>query len=93
MCGVSTTRSDCWSDILLRGFERVTQQCEAGRLNFFHNDNAPATAAFSVCHFLAKNELLNAHYQSDLAPCDFFMFSRIKRDMKGQCFDNVENVK
>ena len=32
-------------------------------------------------------------YSPDLAPCDFFMFPRMKRDLKGKCFQNVEEVR
>ena len=31
-------------------------------------------------------------YFPDLAPCDFFLFSRMKRDLKGKRFQNVEEV-
>lgn len=63
---------------------------------FFHHDNAPAHAAISVRQFLAKNNMTplpHAPYSPDLAPCDFFLFPRMKRDMKGQRFDDVEAVK
>ena len=63
---------------------------------FFHHDNAPAHAAISVRQFLAKNTMIplpHASYSPDLAPCDFFLFPRMKRDMKGQRFDDVEAVK
>ena len=29
----------------------------------------------------------------DLAPCYFFLFQRMKRDLKGKCFENVEEVR
>ena len=32
-------------------------------------------------------------YSPDLATCDFFLFSRLKRDMKGKRFSTVEEVK
>jgi len=32
-------------------------------------------------------------YSPDLAPCNFFLFSRMKRDLKGKCFQNVEEVR
>lgn len=63
---------------------------------FFHHDNAPAHTAISVRQFLAKNNmspLPHAPYSPDLAPCDFFLFPRMKRDMKGQRFDDVEAIK
>lgn len=63
---------------------------------FFHHDNAPAHAALSVRQFLAKNgmtPLPHAPYSPDLAPCDFFLFPRMKKDMKGHRFSDVEEVK
>ena len=59
---------------------------------FFHQNNAPA---HTVTHFLAKNGMVllpHAPYLSDLAPCDFFLFPRMKRSMKGHRFDNIEEV-
>ena len=58
--------------------------------------NAPPHAAISVHQFLAKNNMTHlphASYSPDHALCDFFLFLRMKRDMKGQRFDDVEAVK
>ncbi|PNF22071.1 hypothetical protein B7P43_G09295 [Cryptotermes secundus] len=54
---------------------------------FFHHDNAPAHTALSVRQFLTKNGMTpvsHPPYSPDLAPCDFFLFPRMKRDMKGK---------
>ena len=32
-------------------------------------------------------------YSPDLAPCDFFLFPRLKKNMKGKRFGTVEEVK
>jgi len=32
-------------------------------------------------------------YSPDLAPCDFFLFPRMKRDLKGKSFQNVEEAR
>ena len=32
-------------------------------------------------------------YSPDLAPCDFFPFHRMKRQMKGKCLADVSKVK
>jgi len=32
-------------------------------------------------------------YSPDLEPCDFFRFPRMKRDLKGKRFQNVEEVR
>jgi len=31
-------------------------------------------------------------YSPDLAPCDFFLFPRIKKELKGRRFDKVEHL-
>jgi len=61
-----------------------------------HHDNAPAHTALSVPQFLTKNRMTTAShhpYSPDLAPCDFFLFPRMKRDLKGKRFQNVDEVK
>jgi len=63
---------------------------------FFHHDNAPAHTALSVRRFLTKNGMTTVPHpphSSDLAPCDFFLFPRMKRDMKGKRFADIEEVK
>ncbi|PNF31047.1 hypothetical protein B7P43_G17721 [Cryptotermes secundus] len=52
---------------------------------FSHDDNVPAHTALSVRQFLTKNGMTpvpHPPYSPDLAPCDFFLFPRMKRDMK-----------
>ena len=60
-----------------------------------HHENAPAHTTLSVRQFLMKNGMttaLHPPYSPDLAPCDFFLFPRMKRGLKGKCFQNVEEV-
>nr|CAH7750035.1 unnamed protein product [Callosobruchus chinensis] len=60
------------------------------------HDNAPAHTALSVKQFLTKNgmtPIVHPPYSPDLAPCDFFLFPRLKKDMKGKRFASVEEVK
>ena len=59
-----------------------------------HQDNAPAHNSF-VRQFLAgKNIPVLNHppYSPDLAPCDFFLFPKIKIQLKGTHFLTVEEV-
>jgi histone-lysine N-methyltransferase SETMAR len=54
-----------------------------------HHDNAPCHAALSVREFLAKHSIPVAPhppYSPDLAPCDFFLFPRLKSTLKGKRF-------
>ncbi|GFX48184.1 mariner Mos1 transposase [Trichonephila clavipes] len=62
----------------------------------FHQDNAPAHSALSFERFLAKHSipvLEHPPYSPDLAPCDFFLFPKVKSALKGTRFESVEAVK
>jgi [histone H3]-lysine36 N-dimethyltransferase SETMAR len=46
--------------------------------------------------FLTKNvikPIVHPSFSPDLASCDFFLFPRLKKNMKGKRFDTVEEVK
>ena len=61
-----------------------------------HHDNAPAHSSLLVRNFLAKNNTVimpQPPYSPDLAPCDFFLFPRLKRPMKGRRFATIEEIK
>ena len=61
-----------------------------------HHDNAPAHSSLLVRNFLAKNNTLimpQPPYSPDLAPCDFFLFPRLKRPMKRRRFATIEEIK
>ena len=60
-----------------------------------HHDNAPAHSSLLVHNFFAKNNtviMLQPPYSPDLALCDFFLFPRLKRPMKGR-FATIEEIK
>lgn len=49
-----------------------------------------------VREFLAKNNTLimpQPPYSPDLAPCDFFLFPKLKRPMKGRRYATIEEIK
>lgn len=61
-----------------------------------HHDNAPAHKSLLVSSFLAKNStsiMPQPPYSPDLAPCDFFLFPKLKRPMKGRRFATIEEIK
>jgi len=61
-----------------------------------HQHNAPAHNALTVKQFLAnKNITVLQHppHSPDLAPCDFYLFPKIKSVLKGTHFVSAENVK
>ena len=60
-----------------------------------HHDNAPAHRSFKVSQFLAKNNMTVIPHppcSPDLAPCDFFLFPKLKVRMKGRRFDTIEEI-
>ncbi|UYV77797.1 hypothetical protein LAZ67_15002329 [Cordylochernes scorpioides] len=61
-----------------------------------HHDNAPAHTSLLVRDFLAKNNALmmpQPPYSPDLAPCDFFLFPKLKRPMKGRRYATLDEIK
>jgi hypothetical protein len=45
---------------------------------------------FSFC--LAKNEIRRAPYSPDMAPCNFLLFPKLKRPLKGKRFQTRANI-
>ena len=61
-----------------------------------HHNNAPAHTSHLVQQFLAKHSTARLHqppYSPDLAPCDFFLFPRLKKVLKGHRFEATEDIK
>ena len=61
----------------------------------FHHDNAPAHSSNLVHQFLAKHKIVQLRqpsYSPDIAPCDFFMFPKMKMALKGKRFDDIETI-
>ena len=60
-----------------------------------HHDNAPAHDVLRVCKFLAKNSITKMDhppYSSDLAPCDFWLFPKLKNVLKGKGFADLSDI-
>ena len=63
---------------------------------FLHHDNAPSHTALVLREYLAKNStniVPQPPYLPDLAPCDFWLFSKLKRPLRGHRFDSIEEIK
>ena len=61
-----------------------------------HHDNVPAQNALSVKRYLGKNNIPVMElppYSPDLAPCDIFLFPKVKSALKGTRFESVNEVK
>jgi len=60
-----------------------------------HHDNVPAHNALSIQEFLAKKNipiLPHPPYSPDLAPCDFYLFPKLKSKLKSHHFRTMENI-
>ncbi|KAL4131595.1 hypothetical protein QTP88_008888 [Uroleucon formosanum] len=88
-----------YKDVLMRLREKIRKKCpEKWRTEtwFLHHDNAPAHSALSIREFLADKKIPvvpHPPYSPDLAPCDFFLFPKLKFALKGQRFQDVEEIK
>ena len=61
-----------------------------------HHDNAPAHTALSIRQLLAERNIATLKqppYSPDLAPCDFFLFPKIKFVLKGTHFPDIDSIK
>ena len=61
-----------------------------------HHDNASAHNALEIREFVAKNNIAvleQQPYSPDLAPCDFFLFPKLKEVIKGTRFQDSEAIK
>jgi hypothetical protein len=60
-----------------------------------HHDKAPSHTSFLTQQFLSKNKMAvipHPLYSPDLAPCEFFLFPKIKLKLKGRRFDKNEEI-
>ena len=60
-----------------------------------HHDSTPAHAALSVAQFWTSKcigVMLQPPYSPDIAPCDFFLFQKVKSALKGHHFESTEDI-
>lgn len=65
------------------------------RQHFLHHDNAPSHKAKKTQEFLAAsgiNVLEPPPYSPDLAPCDFWIFPKLKEPLRGKTFETEEEI-
>ena len=86
-------------------YEKVLRKLSAlakkrrGKLHrqiLFHHDNAPAHTAKTVTTTLREFRweiLSHPPYSPDLAPCDFFLFPKLKEHLKGTRFQSINEAK
>ena len=81
---------------LMRSVREKRRELYEKKTWLLHHDNAPVHNALSICEFLAKNNIAvleQPPYSPDLAPCDFFLFSKFKGVMKGTRFPEIQAIK
>jgi len=60
-----------------------------------HQDNAPAHASLLICSYLAKRQtsvVPHSPYSPDIAPADFFLFPKLKPNLKERRFQTIEEI-
>ena len=80
--------------------ERLRKWIQRVRRDFeddwvLQHDNATAHTALSIREFLVKINipvLPRPPYSPDLAPCDFYLFPKLKSKLKGHHFRTMENI-
>ena len=98
ICTSSTDSSSC---LLQRCLGRIRKRVQRVRRDIAddwvqQHDNTPAHTALLIREFLAKKNipvLPHPPYSPDLAPCDFYLFSKLKSKLKGHHFGTMENTK
>ena len=62
----------------------------------FHQDNAPVHNSILVTDYLTKmgiKTVPHPHYSPDLAPGDFCLFPKLKENLRGCCYETIEEMK
>ena len=60
-----------------------------------HHNNALAHSLNIMQQFLAKDKVVQLRqppYNPDIAPCDFWMFQKLKMALKGKRFEDIETI-
>lgn len=91
-----TVNGQYYADVIRRLKDRVHRVRPEKKDDWvLHHDNAPVHTCLAVAQILARNNvatLPQPPYSPDLAPSDFFLFPRMKKDLKGKRFGTVAAV-
>ena len=100
--GVRTTRPNNYQRILVRGYASPPWGCAAQKARTVDSANLTTplrqrTCPFfsSIQTFLVKRNSPQLHQQPycpDMAPCDFWLFSKSKMSLKGTRFESREDI-
>ena len=81
---------------LLRSVKEKRRDSWESSTWLLHHDNAPAHTALGIRKFLADKNITvleQPPYFPDLAPCNFFLFSKVKNIIKGTHFSSTDDMK
>jgi hypothetical protein len=92
-----TANQHCYLEILARLREAVRRRRPELWPDawILHHDNAPVNEALAVWEFLANKSILKLNhppYSPDLAPCDFWLFLKLKTALKGHRFSDITDI-
>jgi hypothetical protein len=86
------------STVIFGSVDKVTGMCSEEKWSYkwiLHHGNAPEHDAFGVCKFLAKDsntKMDHPPFSPDLAPCDFWLFPKLKYALKGQRSADLSDI-
>jgi [histone H3]-lysine36 N-dimethyltransferase SETMAR len=93
--GRRTVNAEWYTTICMPEVLSALRHGSPNRRILLHEDNAPAHKAKLTQAFYAHNKVeLTGHppYSPDLAPCDFWLFPRIKAQLRGKYFSSAEDA-
>lgn len=94
-----TVNQHFYKEVLVRLMEKIRRKRRdlwESKQWLLHHDNAPAHSALTIRQFLASRQVATLDhppYSPDLAPSDFFLFPKLKSALKGNHFDDIEDIK
>ena len=74
---------------------RVRPEYPEGKQLFVLNDNAPPHKTKKVYEFLIRKQICvidHPPYSTDLSPCDYFLFLKLKNAINGAFYDDVPTI-
>ena len=93
-----TVNSEWYTEVCLpQVFEKLLRGRPKKELrrHILHHDNAPAHTSGKTLNFIADSgiDLLTPPaYSPDLAPCDFWLFPKLKEPLRGKLFETREDL-
>ena len=93
-----TVNKEYYLGVMRRLREAVRQKRKdlwANNSWILHHDNAPSHSTIIIREFLIKNKTNTIQQPSnspDMAPCDFFLFDRVKKRLRGTRFNSRKEV-